>query len=109
MKSGMPLWIKSDGSVSFEPIKKKEVSLVEMQVCERTECELQMTDNDLFAILRKMGYAIPDDDTKVLIYCTKLAKKASIHAKADDPNYRIKLKWTKVVKVDPKPVGGFIL
>lgn len=85
---------------------------MEMQVCERTECELQMTDNDLFAILRKMGYAIPDDETNVAIYCTKLAKpRAGMSASITSPTakYRIKLKWTKVVKVDPKPVGGFIL
>jgi len=80
---------------------------VDMQVCERTECELQMTDEDLFVILRKMGYAIPDDETNIAIYCTKLAKK--VLPASGDPKYRIKLKWTKVVKVDPKPIGGFIL
>lgn len=82
---------------------------MEMQVCERTECELQLTDNDLFAILRKMGYDIPTDGTNVAIYCTKLAKKAGTVAKEGDPKYRIKLKWTKIVRVEPRPLGGFIL
>jgi hypothetical protein len=56
-----------------------------------------------------MGYDIPTDGTNVAIYCTKLAKKAGTVAKEGDPKYRIKLKWTKIVRVEPRPLGGFIL
>jgi len=58
------------------------------------------SSEQLFAMLRQQGYAIPDtEDNKVQIYVSKP------HA----GGYKIRLKWVKVILIDPKPVGSFIL
>ncbi len=74
---------------------------MEVKIHERTDCEMAFTSEQLFAMLRKAGYAIPEteDNNRVQVYVSK----------PQSGGYRIRLKWVKVVLVDPKPSGTFSL
>lgn len=73
---------------------------MEVKVHERTDCEMTFSSQQLFAMLRKEGYPIPETEGKrVNMY---VSKKQS-------GDYRIRLNWVKIVLIDPKPVVAFHL
>lgn len=67
---------------------------MEVKIHERTDCEMAFSSEQLFALLRRAGYNLPDTaENQIQVYVSK----------PQSGGYKIRLKWVKVVLVDPKP------